>query len=45
VDFLQALVRHLRLPPLLVTVCWRTEFIWAQWKQHELPNLCPEDYY
>ena len=20
------------------------EFIWAHWKQHELPNICPEDY-
>jgi hypothetical protein len=21
------------------------EFIWAHWKQHELPNLFPQDYY
>jgi len=76
-DFLQALVRHLRLPLLVV---WDrlpghrsrlvqdyiaslqgwihqeylppyapelnpVEFIWAHWKQHELPNLCPKDYY
>ena len=76
-DFLQALVRHLRLPLLLV---WDrlpahrshlvqdyiarlegwihtaylppyapelnpVEFIWAHWKQHELPNVCPQDYY
>lgn len=20
------------------------EYIWAHWKQHELPNLCPADY-
>lgn len=77
VDFLQALVRHLRRPLLLV---WDrlpahrshlvqdyiaslegwihtaylppyapelnpVEFIWAHWKQHELPNVCPQDYY
>ena len=77
VDFLQALVRHLRLPLLVV---WDrlpahrsrlvqdyitslkgwihteylppyapelnpVEFIWAHWKQHELPNVCPKDYY
>jgi len=76
-DFLQALVRHLRGPLLLV---WDrlpghrsrlvqdyiaglqgwihqeylpayapelnpVEFIWAHWKQHELPNVCPQDYY
>jgi transposase len=77
VDFLQALVRHLRLPLLVV---WDrlpahrshlvqdyiaslegwihsaylppyapelnpVEFIWAHWKQDELPNVCPQDYY
>ena len=76
-DFLQALVRHLRLPLLVV---WDrlpahrsrlvqdyiadlegwvhqeylppyapelnpVEFIWAYWKQHELPNVCPKDYH
>lgn len=20
------------------------EYLWGHWKQHELPNLCPEDY-
>ena len=20
------------------------EYIWAYWKQHELPNVCPQDY-
>ena len=75
-DFLQALVRHLRGPLLLL---WDrllrhrsrlvqdyiaglqgwihqaflppyapdlspVEFIWADWKQHELPNVCPQDY-
>ncbi len=75
-DFLQALVRHLHLPLLLV---WDrlpaprsrlvqdyiaslhgwihqeylppyapelnpVEFIWAYWKQHELPNVCPQNY-
>ncbi len=21
------------------------EYIWASWKQHELPNVCPKDYW
>ena len=21
------------------------EYIWAYWKQHELPNVCPKDYW
>jgi len=21
------------------------EYIWAYWKQHELPNVCPQDYW
>lgn len=77
VDFLQALVRHLRRPLLLV---WDrlpahrsrlvreyleslaghiwveylpayapelnpVEYIWGYWKQHELPNVCPKDYW
>jgi transposase len=76
-DFLQALVRHLPAPLLLL---WDrlsahrsrlvqdyiasldgwiephylpsyapelnpVEFIWAYWKQHALPNVCPKDYY
>jgi transposase len=76
-DFLQALVRHLRLPLLVV---WDrlpahrsrlvqdyiaslqgwiataylppyapelnpVEYLWAYWKQHELPNVCPQDYW
>ena len=20
------------------------EYVWAYWKQHELPNVCPKDY-
>ena len=77
VDFLQALVRHIRRPLLIV---WDrlpahrstlvreflaysegyiesaylppyapelnpVEYIWAYWKQHELPNVCPKDYW
>ncbi len=77
VDFLAALVRHVRQPLMLV---WdrlpahrsaivrdyidqlqgriRTEYlppyapelnpveyIWAYWKHHELPNVCPKDYW
>ena len=21
------------------------EYVWAYWKQHELPNVCPKDYW
>ena len=77
VDFLQALVRHLEGPLLVV---WDrlsahrssivrdyvvslgghihieylpayapelnpVEYIWGYWKQHELPNVCPKDYW
>jgi transposase len=76
-DFLSALVRHIRQPLLLV---WDrlpahrsamvrdyiddlkgqirmeylppyapelnpVEYIWAHWKQHELPNVCPKNYW
>jgi transposase len=76
-EFLQALVRHLRLPLLVV---WDrlpahrsrlvqdyiaslkgwihieylpayapelnpVEYIWAYWKHHELPNVCPKDFW
>ena len=77
VDFLNALVRAIRRPMILV---WDrlpahrsrmvqdhiaslqgwihqeylpayapelnpVEYIWGHWKQHELPNICPEDYW
>ena len=77
IDFLQALVRHIRRPLLIV---WDrlpahrsalvrefialsqgdietaylpgyapelnpVEYIWSYWKQHELPNVCPSDYW
>lgn len=77
VDFLKALVRHIRQP---LTLVWDrlpahrsrlvqdyiagldgriiqeylpayapelnpVEYIWAYWKQHELPNVCPKDYW
>ncbi len=77
IDFLQALVRHIDRPLLIV---WDrlpahrsrlvrefielseghiateflppyapelnpVEYIWAYWKQHELPNVCPKDYW
>jgi transposase len=76
-DFLQALVPHLRLPLLVVWDCPAStpkptaarlhrqsagmvataylppyaqelnpvDYIWAYWKQHELPNVCPQDYW
>ena len=77
IDFLKALVRHIKQPLLIV---WDrlpahrsrlvqefielseghiateylppyapelnpVEYIWAYWKQHELPNVCPKDYW
>jgi transposase len=77
VDFLEALVRHLPLPLLIVwdrlpahrsrlgqdyiagLQGWIStaylppyapelnpvEYIWGYWKQHELPNVCPKDYW
>ena len=57
VDFLAALVRHIghpltlvwdRLPAhrsALVRELNPVEYIWAYWKQHELPNVCPKDYW
>ena len=77
IDFLKALVRHIRGPLLIV---WDrlpahrsrlvqefigcsdghigteylpgyapelnpVEYIWGYWKQHELPNVCPKDYW
>ncbi len=77
IDFLQALVRHVASPLLLVWdglpahrsrlvrdflqsldgwIEWEylpayapelnpVEYIWAYWKQHELPNVCPKDYW
>jgi transposase len=77
VDFLQALLRHLDRPLLIVwdrlpshrsrlvhefiqAVNGRiaveslpayapelnpVEYIWAYWKQHELPNACPRDWW
>lgn len=77
IDFLQALMRHLRGP---LTIVWDrlsahksrktlnfvaqhpdrlcveflpayapelnpVEYIWAYWKQHMLPNICPKNYW
>jgi transposase len=77
VDFLKALLRHIRGP---LTIVWDrlsahkskltrqyiadqgdrfvveylpgyapelnpVEYIWAYWKQHTLPNVCPKDYW
>jgi transposase len=77
VEFLEALVRHIDSPLLIVwdrLAAHRSglvrqhlaslnghiqveylpsyapelnpvEYIWAYWKQHELPNVCPKDYW
>ena len=77
VDFLQALLRHIRKPLLIVwdglpahrgrtvrdylaTLEGRiqleylpayapelnpVEYIWSYWKRHELPNVCPKNYW
>ena len=77
IDFLKALMRHIRRPLLIV---WDrlpahksrpvqefisysegyieteylpayapelnpVEYLWGYWKQHELPNVCPRDYW
>lgn len=77
IDFLKALMRHIRRPLLIV---WDrlpahksrlvqefigysdgyieteylpayapelnpVEYLWGYWKQHELPNVCPKDYW
>ena len=33
-----------RLPPYAPELN-PVEYIWAYWKQHELPNVCPKDYW
>ena len=52
VEFLQALERQIDRPLLLIWDRLPTyapelnpvEYVWAYWKQHELPNVCPKDY-
>jgi hypothetical protein len=44
VDFLQA-PGTIPASALAGTGTDPAEFIWAHWKHHELPNVCPENYY
>jgi len=46
-DHLAGLQEHIRveyLPPYAPELN-PVEYIWAHWKQHELPNVCPKDYW
>ena len=35
---------HLEYLPAYAPELNPTEYLWGHWKQHELPNLCPDDY-
>ncbi len=41
IEFLGHLKRYLRRPVLVI---W-DQYLWGYWKQHELPNVCPRDYW
>ena len=43
-DQLQGRIRTEYLPPYAPELN-PVEYIWAHWKQHELPNVCPKDYW
>jgi transposase len=46
-DHIQQLqgVIHVEYLPAYAPELNPVEYIWAYWKQHELPNLCPKDYW
>ena len=41
---LQGWIRTAYLPPYAPELN-PVEYIWGYWKQHELPNFCPKDYW
>lgn len=43
-DSLGGWIRMEYLPPYAPELN-PVEYIWAYWKQHELPNVCPKDYW
>lgn len=46
-DYLQILNGRIRTEflPSYAPELNPVEYIWAYWKQHELPNVCPKDYW
>jgi transposase len=44
VESLQGRIELAYLPPYAPELN-PVEYIWAHWKQHELPNVCPKDYW
>lgn len=46
-DYLDSLQGHIQVEylPAYSPELNPVEYIWAYWKQHELPNVCPRDYW
>jgi len=44
IDSLQGRIHVEYLPPYAPELN-PVEYIWAYWKQHELPNVCPKDFW
>ena len=44
IESLHARIELAYLPPYAPELN-PVEYIWAHWKQHELPNVCPKDYW
>jgi transposase len=44
VDSLEGQI-HLEYLPAYAPALNPVEYIWAYWKQHELPNVCPKDFW
>ena len=46
-DYVSSLNGHLELEylPAYAPELNPVEYIWGYWKQHELPNVCPKDYW
>ncbi len=46
-DYLASLQGHIQIEylPAYAPELNPVEYIWAYWKQHELPNVCPKDYW
>jgi transposase len=36
---------HIEYLPAYAPELNPVEYIWAHWKQHELPNVCPKDFW
>ena len=46
-DYVASLAGHVHLEylPAYAPELNPVEYIWGYWKQHELPNVCPKDYW